>query len=140
MMDDKWRTTKCSSCSGYGLISAPMSWYGFYECNNCGESGVVWLRPKGHAFQYPGGPACGMWTPEEYEKAKPEMPYHWHAWANSEEEIDNFITDRMGSFDENLNTVTCMCGFIGTIKEHDTHAKEAEEQFILERRGHGRVA
>jgi hypothetical protein len=131
-MDDKWRTAACSSCGGFGLVNAPTAWYGFYECKDCGESGTVWLRPKGHAFQYPGGPALGWYSEEAYKKGKPMMPYEWHAWSASDEEIDNFIVDRMGSFDQDLNRVICMCGFGGTLREHQIHAEKMEKQFILE--------
>jgi hypothetical protein len=131
-VDDKWRTLTCPICRGYGLVSEPMAWYGFNECDNCEESGTVWLRPKGHSFQYPGGPATGYWGPEYYERGKPVMPYDWHAWSASDAEIEKFVTDRSGSFDQDLNRVLCECGFEGSIREHQVHANEAEKQFILE--------
>lgn len=132
-MDDKWRTLTCPMCRGYGLLSAPMAWYGFEECDSCGETGRIWLRPKGHSFEYPGGPATGMWGKDYYDRGMPQMPYEWHCWANSEKEVEEFIIDRNGSFDENLNQVTCSCGFKGSIKEHEIHAKEKEKEFREER-------
>ena len=133
-MDDKWRTLTCPMCRGYGLLSAPMAWYGFTECDYCGESGTIWLRPKGHSFEYPGGPATGMWEPEYYERGTPQMPYQWHAWLDTEEEIEKFVLDRNAGFDENLNTVHCACGFVGTIKEHKIHSEEERVKFVEERR------
>lgn len=130
-MDDKWRTMTCPICRGYGMTGNPEAWYGYDDCD-C-NYGTIWLRPKGYAFQYPGGPACGMWTEEYYKKAKPEMPWDWHAWDHTEKEIDNFILDRNASFDENLNIVNCACKqFTGTIKEHGIHVEEMTQQFIAE--------
>jgi hypothetical protein len=130
-MDDKWRTATCGICRGYGITWNPEAWDGTEECicNN----GIVWLRPKGHAFAYPGGPALGWWGKEDYEKGKPMMPYEWHSWSASDEEIEKFILDwTTGSFDQDLNQVLCMCGFEGSLREHQAHAEEAEKQFILE--------
>jgi hypothetical protein len=93
------------------------------ECDNC-SSGQIWIRPKGHAFQYPGGPGCGMWGVDDYEKATPVMPYEWHFWKEGEKEVDAFIMDEWNSgFDKDKNTVHCQCGFGGTIREHDEHLK-----------------
>ena len=130
-MDGKWRTFTCRICRGYGMIGNPEAWYGYDDCDNC-NYGTVWIRPKGHAFQYPGGPACGMWGEEEYKKAIPVMPFDWHSWTQTESEIENFVIDRFGAFDEDLNTVTCSCGFEGSIKEHDIHAEQKEQEFISE--------
>jgi hypothetical protein len=48
-------------------------WTGDYEvvdCPDC-DSGVVFIRPSGHLFRWPGGPAAGRTSPDEYEKATP---------------------------------------------------------------------
>jgi len=65
-MDDKWRHVACGCCSN-GLIDTWGGWPA--ECQRCSGSGVVWIRPSGHLFRYPGGPACGMTTPDEYDTA-----------------------------------------------------------------------
>jgi hypothetical protein len=41
------------------------------ECSDCGGDGRLWIRPTGHTFMYPGGPATGMWSVEEYERSTP---------------------------------------------------------------------
>ena len=71
-MDDKWRTVECHSCR-YGLVSVYSynDFEGAGECDVCGGSGFLFIRPGGHIFQYPGGPANGMGTKEMYEKGKP---------------------------------------------------------------------
>lgn len=132
-MDDKWRILSCPICRGYGIVSAPMAWFGFTECDNCGESGTIWLRPKGHSFAYPGGPATGMWGIEYYKKGTPQMPYEWHCWTNSDKEVDDFIVDRSGSFDQDLNIVTCACGFTGSLRKHEEHAEEERIKFVEDR-------
>lgn len=72
-MDGNWRVMDCPSCRGYGMIwVGDASWDGIAECD-CGN-GNIYLRPTGHGFQYPGGPANGFWGKEYYEKAKPYMP------------------------------------------------------------------
>jgi len=68
-MDDKWRITRCPSCGSSGLKWN--DWSGAEECNDCGGSGRLWIRPTGHTFMYPGGPARGMWSKEEYERSTP---------------------------------------------------------------------
>ena len=135
-MDDKWRTISCPHCGGHGVTWNPESWFGVEECNECGESGRLWIRPLGHLFQYPGGPGAGMWDEKAYAEGTPMMPYEWHAWSASDEEINKFIVNSYtGSFDEDLNKVVCTCGFEGTLREHQAHAEEAERQFILEHKG-----
>jgi hypothetical protein len=131
-MDDKWRTITCGICRSYGITWNPEAWDGTEECD-C-NNGTVWLRPKGHAFSYPGGPAIGWWGEDDYKKGKPVMPYDWHAWSASDAEIEKFILDRSGTFDQDLNMVICECGFKGSIRQHQAHAEEAERQFILEHR------
>jgi len=66
MPDDKWRTVSCGCCAG-------LEWVGDYprECRRCGGGGTLFIRPKGHLFQYPGGPAAGIGMPEEYAQATP---------------------------------------------------------------------
>jgi len=65
-MDNLWRTMKCHCCNG-------IKWGGDSpeECDDCKGGGGIYIRPSGHAFLYPGGPALGMWGADEYEKAKP---------------------------------------------------------------------
>lgn len=74
-IDDLWRTVACSHCRGYGVI-ATYSAYDFEgpgECSTCDGSGRFFIRPGGQLFQYPGGPAAGMW-PEAYDAAMPFRP------------------------------------------------------------------
>lgn len=67
-MDKLWRTVRCPSCGGHGLREAVE---GAVECSECEGSGGLWIRPSGHVFQYPGGPAAGMWSKYEYERGTP---------------------------------------------------------------------
>jgi len=71
-MKTDWRTTPCPICSGHGvvLVYSHNDVEGPGECNECCGSGLFWLRPSGHVFVYPGGPARGSW-PEEYARATP---------------------------------------------------------------------
>ena len=41
------------------------------ECDDCGGSGSIFIRPSGHTFQYPGGPASGSCPAGLYDLAKP---------------------------------------------------------------------
>ena len=72
-MDNKWRVFTCPTCSGSGVVSV----YSAYDfegpgpCNDCGESGRIFIRPSGHCFAYPGGPAAGMWSKDKYQQSKP---------------------------------------------------------------------
>jgi hypothetical protein len=127
-MDDKWRKFSCTICRGYGLLDSPMAWFGFTECGNCNE-GTVWIRPKGHAFQYPGGPACGMWGPEYYDKATPVMPWEYH------------VLNVTGCDDpwESNEVFICSCGWSGTIKEHESHYQLYELMFIESRKSAQKV-
>ena len=72
MVDDKWRTIPCVHCNGYGMVSDYRGgdFNGAEECNHC-SLGLIWIRPSGHLFMYPGGAAAGMGTTEEYVKAQP---------------------------------------------------------------------
>lgn len=76
-MDNKWRSFKCSSCNGTGVVSV----YSFSDfegpgpCNDCGETGRIFIRPSGHTFAYPGGPATGMRSKKQYEEATPVKVY-----------------------------------------------------------------
>ena len=68
-MDNLWRTTPCPACDGFGIFwSLPADGDG--ECLECNGSGNWWIRPSGHLFQYPGGPALGMATIEIYNAGK----------------------------------------------------------------------
>lgn len=124
-MDDKWRITICGQCC------AGIKWSfgdeGPIECD-CG-GGVIYLRPKGHAFAWPGGPAVGWYSEERYEKGKPVMPWHWHDWKETEDEIAALPIDQFGSIDK-ASIVHCTCGWEGTIADNDTHVKEMETEFI----------
>ena len=68
-MDDKWRMVGCTSCSGYGIRA-----YGLdplpEECSECWGKGFLYIRPQGHLFQYPGGPAAGKTTADEYNSGR----------------------------------------------------------------------
>lgn len=125
-MDDKWRTLSCPICRGYGMTMVGDGLPNECDCS----SGQIWLRPKGHAFQYPGGPGSGMWGPEYYEKATPVMPWEWHWWKEGEKEVEAMVLDRWGDLDKDANTVHCECGFVGTIREHDGHVKDEEAKFL----------
>lgn len=131
-MDDRWRIISCPTCGGHGVKWNPESWFGVEECYECGGSGELWIRPKGHLFLYPGGPAIGMWDEKAYAEGTPQMPYEWHSWSNPDDEVDEFILDRSGSFDKDENIIRCNCGFMGTIREHEAHAEAARKQFVLE--------
>jgi hypothetical protein len=56
-----WRTETCHSCRGYGVVSvySAQDFEGAGPCKRCGESGRVWVSPKGRRAHYPGGPFCG---------------------------------------------------------------------------------
>ena len=52
-----WKPIRCSSCNGLGVV-AVYSAYDFEgpgECRECGGAGQIWISPKGHLAQYPGG-------------------------------------------------------------------------------------
>lgn len=69
----KWRVTKCGTCRGYGVVSRYVGgdFDGPGECPECEGGGTIYLRPTGHAFLYPGGPARGIYSPAEYDAAVP---------------------------------------------------------------------
>ena len=56
-----WRRKTCGNCRGYGVVSvySAYDFEGAGPCNSCGESGSVWVSPKGRHVVYPGGPFCG---------------------------------------------------------------------------------
>jgi len=64
-MDNKWRTVKCPKCGGYGVRMRGDSLP--FECGDC-NSGVLYIRPSGHTFLWPGGPATGMWSADKYHR------------------------------------------------------------------------
>ena len=70
MMDNKWRTLKCPSCGGHGVVDGYDA--GPLDCREC-NSGWLFIRPKGHLFLYPGGPGMGMWSAEAYNDGEPFM-------------------------------------------------------------------
>lgn len=61
----KWLTMRCTSCRGYGQVSAytlgGTDFLGAGECHNCGGGGIVYVSPKDRLAMYPGGPFCGYW-------------------------------------------------------------------------------
>jgi hypothetical protein len=65
-----WRLAECGSCRGYGLVSN-CSTGEPQDCRTCEGTGRVWIRPTGHVFQWPGGPALGRWYTEDYDHAIP---------------------------------------------------------------------
>lgn len=72
-MDDKWRKFDCTACNGYGMIwVGDASWDGTADCSCL--NGWIYIRPTGHTFLYPGGPANGFYGKEYYEKAEPYLP------------------------------------------------------------------
>lgn len=74
-MDDKWRTIPCCCISGMKPGSLPPG----EECDHCMGNMIMWIRPGGHTFLYPGGPATGyqgkIAGPKEYAAGKPEPPW-----------------------------------------------------------------
>jgi len=66
-MDSKWRYIYCGICQAgeYWVDSL----YGPYSitCPYCHGWHKIYLRPSGHAFAYPGGPAIGRYSSVEYE-------------------------------------------------------------------------
>lgn len=97
MIDDKWRTYTCTLCRGYGMIwVGDAAWDGIAECD-CGN-GTIYIRPTGHTFAWPGGPANGRDTKEQYEKATPYLPTCEHGVifvndANCQECSNEFIKE-----------------------------------------------
>lgn len=75
-MDDKWRVIGCGTCRGYGTVSvySATDFEGPGDCPECDGTGAVWLRPTGHAFAYPGGPAKGVYSPDDYKIARAVGP------------------------------------------------------------------
>lgn len=128
-MDDKWRVKSCDICRGGGVV-----WLGedVGGCRTCNEAGRVYLRPKGHAFEYPGGPAVGWWSEQDYEEASPVMPWSWHFLKNFDYEnapIDPRTGDPIGT-----QAVECECGWVGTFDAHELHCTQKELEFIAERK------
>jgi DnaJ-class molecular chaperone len=74
-MKADWRTLPCPRCGGHGLVSVYTmgggDFVGAGECNTCSGSGQLWIRPSGHTFSYPSGPAQGMWSKQKYLEATP---------------------------------------------------------------------
>jgi hypothetical protein len=64
-MDDRWRRVKCGCIGGMVVGVEPPG----EECN-CWD-GWLYVRPKGHLFAYPGGPALGMAGEDYYERGEP---------------------------------------------------------------------
>ena len=62
-MDNKWSEFQCGSCRR-GLTSWGR------ECPYCNQ-GWVYIRPSGHLFAYPGGPALGKTGSDQYMRATP---------------------------------------------------------------------
>lgn len=60
-----------------------------FECGDCGGVGRLWIRPSGHLFQYPGGPAAGIWSEEKYEEAKEQpKPLSLDSFVFGEQALD----------------------------------------------------
>ena len=73
MIDDRWRTLPCSPCGGHGVVPvySAFDFEGPGECSSCGGMGRVFIRPSGHLFLWPGGPAAGKTDASEYEQGAP---------------------------------------------------------------------
>lgn len=124
-MDENWRTMTCYLCNGTGLKTGlSRDDAGTCDC----YQGVIWLRPKGHMFKYPGGPADGVGPEEWYEKGTPKMPWEWHALDEKKNDFDSFDTEDGGDWC-NCNQVVCNCGWTGGYKDHDIHWKLEEKMF-----------
>jgi hypothetical protein len=65
MIDSKWRRLRCGCIGGMIPGVEPPG----QECN-CYD-GWLYVRPSGHAFAYPGGPALGSVGHDDYERATP---------------------------------------------------------------------
>ena len=117
------------------MCSGGIKWsYGDEGPTDCDCSGgVIYLRPKGHAFEWPGGPACGWWSEKEYESATPVMPLDWHVWTETDDQVYEMKLTSMGDLDPS-NIVHCSCGFVGTIAEEEIHVQEQQAAFIAEHR------
>jgi hypothetical protein len=124
-VDDKWRTIGCSCSNGIRW-----SYYedGPDECRDCIGGGQIYIRPKGHLFQYPGGPAMGIASSAEYRRGTPVMPFEWHCWADPESYIEELPIDDTGSFMQD-SIVHCSCGIAMTIAQHDMHCSGMKLKF-----------
>ena len=67
MIDDKWRTIQCYHCDGHGMYAG---WGGEIAEGYLCSQGRIFIRPTGHLFQYPSGPARGMTTKDAYLKGE----------------------------------------------------------------------
>jgi hypothetical protein len=69
--DGRWRVMKCCCIAGMKPGSLPPG----EECDHCMGNGLMWIRPTGHTFLYPGGPATGysgkVQGPLDYAQALP---------------------------------------------------------------------
>lgn len=126
-MDDKWRIISCPCCTN------GMYWSYTYDepadCRNCEGSGRLYIRPTGHLFQYPGGPAAGMWDKEKYENAIPVMPFFLHDWDHATEEVDSWPIGEDGDLLPSQQ-ISCMCGQIETFKTFINHRNKMEQEWI----------
>lgn len=87
-MDNKWRTISCG-CDGGIEWRLTLGGYYDYTCSGCKGSGTIYLRPSGHAFSYPGGPAVGSYTSVAYETAEPVES--WDDEIAREKRVQDFI-------------------------------------------------
>ncbi len=71
-MDGLWRYYGCW-CNAGQVWVATLGGPEVDTCRSCGGSGRIFIRPTGHEFAWPGGPALGMSPPSRYETA---TPYH----------------------------------------------------------------
>jgi hypothetical protein len=99
-VDNKWRVLSCWCGGGFIWSYASES---AEEHDACGGTGKIYIRPKGHTFQYPGGPASGRMTKEDYEEATPLGTYfkesmrNYHFQAMRQQEIESFGTSDLES-------------------------------------------
>lgn len=65
-----WRWTRCY-CH-HGIVQNPNTLDPDpIEHDDCHGQGVIAIRPSGHCFLFPGGPALGMWGESFYEAGWP---------------------------------------------------------------------
>ena len=64
-IDDKWRVISCVCYAGLRMGRDEPT-----ECTDCNGSARIFIRPSGHLFAWPGGPAVGRTSPQEYERAE----------------------------------------------------------------------
>lgn len=124
-MDSQWRTLPCFYCQNVGNLWSSKVDY----CEICESNGILWIRPQGQLFGYPGGPAVGSIADEWYTKATPMMPFDWHILNEQDNDFDNFLLTEEGLWSID-NIVHCSCGWEGNYIDHALHVESEEKLFV----------